>query len=78
MVFRIFVGPGSEHDADVRFGHHHRLLGRRFAVDRPHRVERDLAAPRGTRLISTAWNATFTFSALLLSWLAIGAMFILL
>lgn len=28
--------------------------------------------------VSTAWNATFTFSALLLSWLAIGAMFILL
>jgi hypothetical protein len=28
--------------------------------------------------VSTVWNATFTFSALLLSWLAIGAMFILL
>jgi hypothetical protein len=28
--------------------------------------------------VSTEWNATFTFSALLLSWLAIGAMFILL
>jgi hypothetical protein len=28
--------------------------------------------------VSTAWNATFTFSALLLSWLAIGAMFVLL
>jgi hypothetical protein len=28
--------------------------------------------------VSTAWNATFTFSALLLSWLAIGAMFIVL
>ena len=30
------------------------------------------------RTVSTAWNATFTFSALLLSWLAIVAMFILL
>lgn len=28
--------------------------------------------------VSTAWNATFTFSALLLSWLAIGALFIIL
>jgi hypothetical protein len=28
--------------------------------------------------VSTAWNAAFTFSALLLSWLVIGAMFILL
>lgn len=28
--------------------------------------------------VSTAWNATFTFSALLLSWVAIAAMFILL
>ena len=28
--------------------------------------------------VSTAWNAAFTFSALVFSWLAIGALFILL
>jgi hypothetical protein len=28
--------------------------------------------------VSTAWNASFTFSALVLSWLAIGAMFMVL
>ena len=35
-------GPGGEHDADVRLGHHHRPLGRGFPLDRQHRVERDL------------------------------------
>jgi hypothetical protein len=29
-------------------------------------------------IVSTTWNAAFTFSALLLSWVAIGVMFILL